>query len=336
MILASRSEVFVGALLGHPGVDEGVALQVQKLAPVSLGHAELSGPGWTGLRDLVETAPRLTDAMSDDPLAHAARGYHRFRRYAPRMLQALEIEAAPVCTPLMAAVSLIRDHRDSRDQPFGFVRRNSKWRRLLTARRDDGRLWEVAVLFHLRDAFRSGDIWLRHSRRYADWKRALVPAEIVVTTATLAVPLAPEDWLADRMTRVHAGLRRLANAARMGLLPGASVEEGILRTDRIPVDPPAAADELILDLYRRLPEVRITDILLEVDQATGFTDAFSYARVQLPTHPHTTPTFPLPYPLLETAPDAISVRETGKIGNNRYRRMPLRSPELDRRRQGAE
>ena len=52
-------------------------------------------------------------------------------------------------------------------------------------------VWEVAVLFHLRDAFRSGDIWLRHSRRYADLKRALVPAEIVATTATLAVPLAP-------------------------------------------------------------------------------------------------------------------------------------------------
>ena len=87
----------------------------------------------------------------------------RFRRYARRMLRALEIEAAPVCTPLMAVVSLIRDHRDSRDQPFGFVRRNSKWRRLLTTRRDDGRLWEVAVLFHLRDAFRSGDIWLRRA-----------------------------------------------------------------------------------------------------------------------------------------------------------------------------
>ena len=32
-------------------------------------------------------------------------------------------------------------------------------------------------------------------------------------------------------------------------------------------------DELTLDLYRRLPEIRIPDILLEVDQATGFTDA---------------------------------------------------------------
>ena len=75
---------------------------------------------------------------------------------------------------------------------------------------------------------------------------------------------------------MQAGLRRLADAARMGLLPGGSVEDGILRTDRIAADPPADADELILDLYRRLPEVRITDILLEVDQATGFTDAFTW------------------------------------------------------------
>lgn len=39
---------------------------------------------------------------------------------------------------------------------------------------------------------------------------------------------------------------------------------------------------MILDLYRRLPEVRITDILLEVDQATGFTDAFSHLRTGAP------------------------------------------------------
>ena len=63
------------------------------------------------------------------------------------------------------------------------------------------------MLFHLRDAFRSGDIWLRHSKRYADLKKALVPAEIVAATATLAVHRGPEDWLANRMIRMQAGLR---------------------------------------------------------------------------------------------------------------------------------
>jgi hypothetical protein len=35
---------------------------------------------------------------------------------------------------------------------------------------------------------------------------------------------------------------------------------------------------LILDLYRRLPSARITDMLLEVDAAIGFTDAFTHLR----------------------------------------------------------
>ena len=55
-----------------------------------------------------------------------------------------------------------------------------------------------------------------------------------------------------------------------------AIENGELRIGR-----PASAmledvDELVLDLYRRLPEVRITDILLEVDTATGFTDVFTH------------------------------------------------------------
>ena len=39
---------------------------------------------------------------------------------------------------------------------------------------------------------------------------------------------------------------------------------------------------LVLYLYRRLPGVRITDILLEVDAATGFTDAFAHLRMGAP------------------------------------------------------
>ncbi|EGH19152.1 transposase, partial [Pseudomonas savastanoi pv. glycinea str. race 4] len=38
-----------------------------------------------------------------------------------------------------------------------------------------------------------------------------------------------------------------------------------LRIDRLTADVPDNAEELILDLYRRMPTIRITDILLEVD-----------------------------------------------------------------------
>ncbi len=55
-----------------------------------------------------------------------------------------------------------------------------------------------------------------------------------------------------------------------------------MRLDRLEADVPAEADSLILDLYRRLPEVRITDILMDVDNDTGFTDAFTHLRTGAP------------------------------------------------------
>ena len=46
----------------------------------------------------------LTDTVMSDPLAHVVQGYHRFRRYAPRMLRALDIACASVAEPLVAAL----------------------------------------------------------------------------------------------------------------------------------------------------------------------------------------------------------------------------------------
>lgn len=219
--------------------------------------------------------------MADDPLNHVVQGYHRFRLYAPRMLRVLDIQAAPVAQSLLAAVKILRDG-GTKARPVNFLRRRSKWHRLLHAHPDDARLWEIAVLFHLRDAFRSGDIWLKSSRRYADLKQALVPTEAVANTARLAVPLQAEDWLADRRARMEAGLNRLGQAARAGTIPGGSIENGVLRIDKLPGNTPFGVDDLILDLYRRIPDTRITTILSDVDVATGFSEAFTHLRTGVP------------------------------------------------------
>jgi TnpA family transposase len=248
----------------------------------SLEKAITISPGWSELEKLVATAAQLTDTMAADPLSHVAQGYNRFRRYAPRMLRCLDIQATPVAEPLMAAAAVIRNGLDCPSLPMDFVRPTSKWSRHLNTARKDRRLWEVAVLFHLRDAFRSADIWLTSSRRYADLRETLVPITAAKATARLAIPFEPETWLADRKARMTQGLKRLANAVRTGTIPKGSIEDGTLRIERLAAAVPQDAEELILDLYRRIPEVRITDILLEVDAATGFGDAFTHLRTGAP------------------------------------------------------
>ena len=264
----------------------GAALLEAKGDNVSLDTAVTTSCGWTGLENLVAITVQLTDRITFDPLAHVMLGYHRFRRYVPRMLQALEIECAAALEPLLGAMFRIRDDVNAGKgaRPTAFLRPRSKWRRHLdTQETNVDRFWQVAVMFHMRDAFRAGDIWLRDSRRYADMRQALVPIEAAqATPRLLAVPFEPEAWIADCRQHMEESLGRLANAARDGTLPGGIIENGELRLERLATDGPDGADELVLDLYRRLPDVRITDLMQEVDAATGFTDAFTHLRTGAP------------------------------------------------------
>lgn len=198
------------------------------------------------------------------------------------MLRLLDLRAAPVAMPLLEAVMVLRNGLNG-GAHTGFLRPSSKWHRhLRTQAAGDTRLWEIAVLFHLRDAFRSGDVWLARSRRYGDLKQALVPAQAVAESGRLAVPLRPEEWLADRQARLDIRLRELGRAARTGTIPGGSIENGILHIDKLEAAAPDGAEDLVLDLYKQIPPTRITDLLLEVDAATGFCEAFTHLRTGAP------------------------------------------------------
>ena len=259
-----------GALIGAQ--DDGAALE-GIIAAV---------PGWERFKSLVATASALTNVLAADPLSRVLDGYHRFRLYAPRMLRLFDMQAAPVAAPLLAAVAILRRGIKA-EPPINFLRPNSKWHRHLRGAPDgDYRLWEIAVLFHIRDAFRSGDIWLAGSRRYGDLKQILVPAQAIEQTARLAVPLRPGEWIAERRARVDTRLKELGRAARAGTIPGGIIENGTLHIDRLKADIPEGAEDLVLDLYQQLPPARITDLLLEVDERTGFSEAFTHLRTGAP------------------------------------------------------
>ena len=260
----------------------GSTLLMARGDEIAIAGAVDASCGWGELESLVVKAGQLRATVKADVLAHVSKGFHRFKLYARRMLSALEITCAEVAQPLLTAANVIRDKQDIPSGSLPFLQPRSKWRGpFRDPETDKERLWVVAVLFHLRDAFRSGDVWLTHSRRYTDMRQALVPIETACAMG-LSMPLDPEVWIADRKCRLEDGLKRLAKAARTGTFPGGVIEDGTLRVERLEADVPEEASDLVLDLYRRLPEARITDILMEVDEATGFTEAFTHLHTGAP------------------------------------------------------
>lgn len=260
----------------------GTTLLLAKGDDVAVAGAVDASCGWGALETLVAKAGQLRVTVKADALDYIEKGYHRLKLYARRMLSALDLSCGAALEPLLVATSTIRDGTRRAENSLAFLQPRSKWRKHFgNPDTNKDRLWIVAVMAHLRDAFRSGDVWLAHSRRYIDMKQALVPIE-AARGMGLAMPLDPMAWIEDRKRRLADGLTRLAAAVRTGTLPNGTVENGELRIDRLHADIPDEAGELVLDLYRRLPEVRITDILMEVDKDVGFTDAFTHLRTGAP------------------------------------------------------
>ena len=101
----------------------GAALLKAKGDGAPLEEAVAVAGGWQKLEGVVAAAEQLSDTMSADPLAHVVQGWPRFRRYAPRMLRALDIQASGAGEPILAALRAIGG--GSHDMPRTFLRRNS-------------------------------------------------------------------------------------------------------------------------------------------------------------------------------------------------------------------
>ena len=263
----------------------GAALVAAHEDGVELDQAVEDAVGWDALPRLVKAAEQLTATVSADPLDGVAGGYARFRRYAPRMLAMLSLEGGPAAAPLLRAIGTLRDldrHGDRNlpkgDLPIAFAR--PVWRRrLVPSVEPDRRTWETAVLFALRDALRSGDVWIEGARQHGEPSTDLVPIEAAMTPAArLAVPLNGVAWIEAKRAELDAAMRAVARLSRGGRLPGGWIEDGQLRPDRLDRDVPVEAGDLTLQLYRSVPEARITDLLLEADRETGFADAFTDLR----------------------------------------------------------
>ena len=139
----------------------------------------------------------------------------------------------------------------------------------------------MRVLWELQGALRAGDVWLEGSRRYADPETYLIPRERWpgLRAEVCREVQAPEDGT-DRLCEREKELSGLLDRVEGLLAKGGDVR---IDGDDLVVSPLEAGQTLesTAELERlideRLPYVELSELLIEVDGWTRFSDDFEHA-----------------------------------------------------------
>lgn len=245
--------------------------------------------GWDRLAASLDIAAGALGADEGDGLDALIGRHASLRKVAAVLFEAFVFRSFKPHDPVLTAVDLLRalycrQHRKLPDRvPTVFLKR--PWRQRVRAGSTgfDARAYEVAVLVHLRDRLRAGDIWVEGSRAYRTFEDYLLPRPTFALMRAegrlgLAISDQWETWLAERAATLDAKLKGLAAAAAADRLPEASITEDGLSLSPIRREEQDQAKALSTRLYALMPRVRITDLLAEVNGWTGFVNHFTHFK----------------------------------------------------------
>ena len=244
---------------------------------------------WAEFAESVSQAQVLAQPESFDFLHRIGEGYVTLRRYAPEFLAVLKLRAAPAAKDVLDAVEVLRlmnavsAEQVPTDAPSKFI--TPRWARLvITDAGFDRRFYELCALSELKNKLRSGDVWVQGSRQFKDFDEYLVPVEKFTTLKLanelpLAVPADCDQYLNERLTLLETQLAKVNLMALANELPDAIITTATgLKITPLDAAVPDEAQVLIGQSAALLPHVKITELLMEVDEWTGFTRHFTHLK----------------------------------------------------------
>jgi hypothetical protein len=241
---------------------------------------------WDAFAESVTEAQRLAQPEDFDFLHRIGESRHAAPLRAGISRRARR--AAPAAKDVLDAIEVLRSMNSDNarkvptDAPTEFIK--PRWQKLvMTDTGIDRRYYELCALSELKNALRSGDIWVQGSRQFKDFEDYLVPpAKFASLKQASELPLAVatdcDQYLHDRLTLLETQLATVNRMALANELPDAIITESGLKITPLDAAVPDTAQALIDQTAMILPHVKITELLLEVDEWTGFTRHFAHLK----------------------------------------------------------
>jgi len=148
------------------------------------------------------------------------------------------------------------------------------------------RAYEACTMMSLRKSLRRGSVWLDHSLSFRERDQMLIPPEQWAAQRDeqielLAMPTSAAEFLEPLLANLVAGMSAVAEAQRGGKIEIGA--DGMLHLPAITAlsdqSEPVRTRETI---YKLIGSVQFPDLLLEVDAATGYSEALLGHRAQSP------------------------------------------------------
>ncbi|MGL4609988.1 MAG: Tn3 family transposase [Trueperaceae bacterium] len=213
--------------------------------------------------------------------------YQAVRNVAKPLLATLTFEPWGDDQGLMEALGFVKEIHDGkrkripRSASTGFVPQD--WLSYLW--QDDGEInrfyYELAAVWVLREKLRSGDVYVNHSRRYAPLESYLIPKEIWSAQRQVVHELTGAPLTArSRLEKQKAELTKLCETVEAALTDETSsltVRQNQLSYKHDDAEIlPLRLQHLKNTLHASLHQVDITEVMLEVDKETNFSEAFEH------------------------------------------------------------
>ncbi|MBY0545567.1 MAG: Tn3 family transposase [Gammaproteobacteria bacterium] len=243
---------------------------------------------WDEFEASVMEAQKLAQPESFDFLALIGDSYSTLRRYAPAFLDALKIQATPASQDIVDGIAILRSLNTENNRklplnaPTSFIRK--RWQDLVFKDKGiDRRYYELCLLSELKGVLRSGDAWVQGSRQFKDFNTYLVTPEKYTTLKQnnelpLKVATDCDQYLYEHLTLLESELIKVNQMAAADDLPDAVITESGLKITPLDAVIPENAQKFIDQATALLPHVKITELLLEVDQWTNFTRHFTHLK----------------------------------------------------------
>ena len=220
-----------------------------------------------------------------DKLHFFGKRYTYFRRFFPSLLDTLQFHAYQPPHSLLEAIQILRDMNSKKrlpetfdDAPLDFVSHQWQSRVVQADGRINRRWYELCVLSGLRDALRSGQIWIEYSKRYTNLETYLIPKKRWFDLRDDFCELV--NTPKDGKRRLRQREKQLAQAfdqlnQQIETDPDIRVEKE--RLVLTPFDGQSDDSPLAAEIGRLMPRLQLAELLHEVDTWTNFSQYFIHA-----------------------------------------------------------